>query len=103
LGFGSLQVIDGNTAVGSAPATSRVFGTAVGADYPVSAHELAGFALAGGGTNPNHGAIGRVVLPPRADSAPIGAGQERVRGPELRAMRGESGPPSSLPIFVSHY
>ena len=32
-------------------ATSRLFGTAAGADYWFSAHTLAGFALAGGGTN----------------------------------------------------
>ena len=88
-GFGGLQVIDGNAA-GSKPATSRVFGTAVGADYPASAHELAGFALAGGGTNLNHGAIGRVVLPKWADSAQMGAGRERLRGP-------------ARPHFVSHY
>ena len=38
-------------ALGSNGATSRVFGTAAGADYRFSAHTLAGFALAGGGTN----------------------------------------------------
>jgi uncharacterized protein with beta-barrel porin domain len=37
--------------VGSNTATSRVFGTAVGADYRFSPFTLAGFALAGGGTN----------------------------------------------------
>jgi hypothetical protein len=38
-------------AFGSNGATSRLFGTAAGADYWFSAHTLAGFALAGGGTN----------------------------------------------------
>ena len=38
-------------AFGSHGATSRLFWTAAGADYWFSAHTLAGFALAGGGTN----------------------------------------------------
>ncbi|MGY8661494.1 autotransporter domain-containing protein [Bradyrhizobium sp. UFLA05-109] len=50
-GFGGAQATDGNTVTASNDTTSRVFGTAVGADYQVSAHTLAGFALAGGGTN----------------------------------------------------
>ena len=50
----------GNSAVASNSATSHVVGTAAGADYPVSAHRLAGFALAGGGTIFGHG---RNVLP----------------------------------------
>src|SRR5205807_9713815 len=36
---------------GSNATTSRVFGAAVGADYRFSPFTLAGFALAGGGTN----------------------------------------------------
>ncbi|WP_426418420.1 autotransporter domain-containing protein [Bradyrhizobium genosp. A] len=50
-GFGGSQSTDGNSAVGSNGATSRIFGTAVGADYLFSPTTLAGFALAGGGTN----------------------------------------------------
>lgn len=50
-GFGGSQSTDGNSAVGSNSATSRIFGTAVGADYLFSPTTLAGFALAGGGTN----------------------------------------------------
>jgi autotransporter-associated beta strand protein len=50
-GFGGSQTTDGSTASGSHGATSRLFGTAAGADYWFSAHTLAGFALAGGGTN----------------------------------------------------
>jgi uncharacterized protein with beta-barrel porin domain len=51
MGFGGSQTSDGNTALGLNSATSRLFGTAAGADYWFSAHTLAGFALAGGGTN----------------------------------------------------
>ncbi|HLX18024.1 MAG TPA: autotransporter domain-containing protein [Bradyrhizobium sp.] len=50
-GFGGSQTTDGNTALGSNTATSRIAGTAVGADYRISPFTLAGFALAGGGTN----------------------------------------------------
>jgi uncharacterized protein with beta-barrel porin domain len=50
-GFGGSQTTDGNVALGSNTATSRIFGTAVGADYLFSPRTLAGFAVAGGGTN----------------------------------------------------
>ncbi len=50
-GFGGSQTTDGNTAQGSSTATSRIFGTAVGADYRFSPSTIAGFALTGGGTN----------------------------------------------------
>jgi uncharacterized protein with beta-barrel porin domain len=50
-GFGGSQTTNGNAALGSNTATSRVYGTAVGADYRFSPFTLAGFALAGGGTN----------------------------------------------------
>ena len=50
-GFGGSQTTDGNTALGSSTTTSRVFGMAVGADYVFSPRTIAGFALAGGGTN----------------------------------------------------
>jgi autotransporter-associated beta strand protein len=50
-GFGGSQTTDGNAAVGSATATSRIYGTAVGADYFFSPRTMAGFSLAGGGTN----------------------------------------------------
>ena len=41
----------GNAALGSNDATARAFGFAAGADYRISRDTLAGFALAGGGTN----------------------------------------------------
>jgi len=50
-GYGGSQTTDGNATVGSNTATSRIFGAAVGADYRFSPSTIAGFALAGGGTN----------------------------------------------------
>ena len=50
-GFGGSQTTDGNAALGSNTATSRIGGVAVGADYWLSPQTVAGFALAGGGTN----------------------------------------------------
>ncbi|WP_083742100.1 autotransporter outer membrane beta-barrel domain-containing protein [Bradyrhizobium mercantei] len=50
-GFGGSQSTNGNTALGSNDTTSRIAGTAVGADYLVSPNTLLGFALAGGGTS----------------------------------------------------
>ena len=50
-GFGGSQATDGNAATGSNNSASSVYGTAVGADYSLSPNTIAGFALAGGGTN----------------------------------------------------
>jgi autotransporter-associated beta strand protein len=50
-GFGGSQTTDGNAIVGSNNAVSSVYGTAIGADYRFSPDTLAGFAMAGGGTN----------------------------------------------------
>jgi hypothetical protein len=50
-GFGGSQTTDGNASVGSSTSNSRVYGTAVGADYLFSPHTIAGFSMAGGGTN----------------------------------------------------
>ena len=50
-GFGGSQTTDGNAALGSNTATSSIYGTAIGADYRISPFTVAGFALAGGGTN----------------------------------------------------
>jgi autotransporter-associated beta strand protein len=49
--FGGSQTTDGNNAAGSNTATSRIYGTAIGADYRFSPFTIAGFSLAGGGTN----------------------------------------------------
>lgn len=50
-GFGGSQRTDGNAVVGSNEARSNIYGGAVGADYRFSPDTLAGFAMAGGGTN----------------------------------------------------
>jgi autotransporter-associated beta strand protein len=50
-GYGGSQTTDGNTVLGSNSTSSRIGGVAVGADYRFSPYTLAGFALAGGGTN----------------------------------------------------
>ena len=50
-GFGGSQSTEGNATTGSNNTTSNVYGTAVGADYLFSPNTIAGFALAGGGTN----------------------------------------------------
>ncbi|MDB5582579.1 MAG: Outer rane autotransporter barrel [Bradyrhizobium sp.] len=63
-GFGGSQTTDGNATLGSNTATSRIGGVAVGADYWLSPQTIAGFALAGGGTNfsVNGGGSGRSDL-----------------------------------------
>ncbi len=50
-GYGGSQTTDGNTALGSNNTRSSIGGVAVGADYRFSPYTLAGFAVAGGGTN----------------------------------------------------
>jgi len=50
-GFGGSQSTSGDVGLGSNGTTSRIAGTAVGADYLFSPDTLAGFALAGGGTS----------------------------------------------------
>jgi uncharacterized protein with beta-barrel porin domain len=50
-GYGGSQTTDGNTALGSNNTRSSIGGVAVGADYRFSPNTLAGFAVAGGGTN----------------------------------------------------
>jgi uncharacterized protein with beta-barrel porin domain len=50
-GFGGSQTTEGTAALGSNNTTSRIFGVAAGADYIFSPRTIAGFALAGGGTN----------------------------------------------------
>jgi len=50
-GFGGSQSTSGNIALGSNNTTSNIAATAVGADYLFSPNTIAGFAMAGGGTN----------------------------------------------------
>jgi autotransporter-associated beta strand protein len=49
--YGGGSTTDGNAALGSNSSTARAFGFAAGTDYRISPSTLAGFALAGGGTN----------------------------------------------------
>jgi autotransporter-associated beta strand protein len=49
--YGGGSSTDGNAGLGSNSTTARVFGFVAGADYRLSPVTLAGFALAGGGTN----------------------------------------------------
>ncbi|QDP25792.1 autotransporter domain-containing protein [Bradyrhizobium cosmicum] len=76
-GFGGAQDSNGHAGLGSHDATSRVFGTAVGADYRLSANTLAGFALAGGGTNFSVTGLGSG----RSDLFQAGAYLRHVDGP----------------------
>lgn len=50
-GYGGSQTLQGDAAVGSATTTSRIYGTAAGADYRVTPNTMIGFALGGAGTN----------------------------------------------------
>jgi autotransporter-associated beta strand protein len=49
--YGGGATTNGNATLGSNTATARAFGFVAGADYRISPATLAGFALAGGGTN----------------------------------------------------
>ncbi|MCA6126106.1 autotransporter domain-containing protein [Bradyrhizobium sp. WSM 1704] len=49
-GFGGSQTTDASASLGTSNTSSRVYGVAAGADYPLSPNTIAGFALAGGGT-----------------------------------------------------
>jgi uncharacterized protein with beta-barrel porin domain len=57
-GFGGSRSTGGNAATGSNDTSSRIFGTAVGADYLFSPNTLAGIALAGAGTNSSVNSLG---------------------------------------------
>lgn len=63
-GFGGSQTTDGNIALGSNNTSSRIYGVASGAEYRFSPQTIAGFSLAGGGTNfsVNNGGMGRSDL-----------------------------------------
>jgi uncharacterized protein with beta-barrel porin domain len=57
-GVGASLTSSGNAMPGSGAASSRFFGTVVGADYSLSPQTMAGFAMAGGGTYFNVGNFG---------------------------------------------
>ncbi|MCP3368374.1 autotransporter domain-containing protein [Bradyrhizobium cajani] len=50
-GYGGASNLNGNAPAGSSTTTSRIYGTAVGADYRLSPDTLLGFALGGAGFN----------------------------------------------------
>jgi uncharacterized protein with beta-barrel porin domain len=77
-GYGGSQTTDGNAALGSNTATSRIAGTAVGADYRFSPNTIAGFALAGGGTNFS---IANALGTGRSDLFQAGAYLRHTQGP----------------------
>jgi autotransporter-associated beta strand protein len=76
-GFGGAQTTAGNAAAGSNDSRSSLYGTAVGADYRVSRDTLAGFALAGGGTNFSVNGLGAG----RSDLFQAGAYMRHSHGP----------------------
>jgi uncharacterized protein with beta-barrel porin domain len=77
-GFGGSQTTDGNAVLGSNTATSRIAGSAVGADYRFSPFTIAGFALAGGGTNFS---IANALATGRSDLFQAGAFVRHTVGP----------------------
>ena len=80
-GYGGSQTTDGNTALGSNNTKSSIYGTAVGADYRFSPNTLAGFALAGGGTNFSVNGLGAG----RSDLFQAGAFMRHTVGPAYLA------------------
>ncbi|MDP3075609.1 autotransporter domain-containing protein [Bradyrhizobium sp.] len=77
-GYGGSRTTDGSPVVGSNDTTSRVYGGVVGADYRFSPFTLAGFALAGGGTNFS---IANGVGSGRSDQFQAGAFVRHTVGP----------------------
>jgi uncharacterized protein with beta-barrel porin domain len=76
-GYGGSQNTNGTTVLGSNATTSRVAATAVGADYRFSPNTIAGFAMAGGGTNFSVNGFGTG----RSDLFQAGAFVRRTVGP----------------------
>ena len=77
-GYGGSQTSDGNAVLGSNSVTSRIAGAAVGADYRFSPFTIAGFALAGGGTNFS---IANALGTGRSDLFQAGAYLRHTAGP----------------------
>ncbi|WP_050886999.1 autotransporter outer membrane beta-barrel domain-containing protein [Bradyrhizobium sp. ORS 285] len=76
-GFVGSQSTDGMTAARSARSSSRLYGTAVGADYLLTPTTVVGLALAGGGTGFSVDALGAG----RSDLLQAGAYVQHVQGP----------------------
>jgi autotransporter-associated beta strand protein/probable HAF family extracellular repeat protein len=76
-GYGGSQTTDGNAVLGSNNTRSSIGGVAVGADYRFSPNTLAGFAIAGGGTNFSINGLGSG----RSDLFQAGAFMRHTVGP----------------------
>jgi autotransporter-associated beta strand protein len=76
-GYGGSQTTDGNAVLGSNNTRSSIGGVAVGADYRFSPSTLAGFAMAGGGTNFSVNGLGGG----RSDLFQVGAFMRHTVGP----------------------
>jgi fibronectin-binding autotransporter adhesin len=76
-GYGGSQTTDGNAVLGSNNTRSSIGGVAVGADYRFSPNTLAGFAVAGGGTNFSVNGLGSG----RSDLFQAGAFVRHTNGP----------------------
>ena len=76
-GFGGSQSSNGQASVGSSDTTSRIYGAAAGAAYLFSPNTLAGFSLAGGGTNFSINGLGSG----RSDLFQVGAYMRHTDGP----------------------
>jgi uncharacterized protein with beta-barrel porin domain len=76
-GYGGSQTADGNAVPGSNNTRSSIGGVAVGADYRFSPNTLAGFAIAGGGTNFSVNGLGSG----RSDLFQVGAFVRHTVGP----------------------
>ncbi|MGJ5207131.1 autotransporter domain-containing protein [Bradyrhizobium sp. HKCCYLR20261] len=76
-GFGASQSSNGRASAGSNDTTSRIYGAAAGADYLFSPNTLAGFSIAGGGTNFGINVLGSG----RSDLFQIGGYMRHTDGP----------------------
>ena len=77
-GYGGSQSTDGNAVVGIERSDQPYSGSAVGADYRFSPNTIAGFALAGGGTNFS---VANVAGNGRSDLFQAGAYVRQTEGP----------------------
>ena len=80
--FGGSNRANGDAVIGSTNVTAQTFGFAAGMDYHVSPNTIAGFALAGAGTN---WGLASALGTGRSDAAQVGAYAITYRGPAYLA------------------
>jgi uncharacterized protein with beta-barrel porin domain len=80
--YGGSNRTNGDAAIGSTNITAQTFGFAAGMDYHVSPNTIAGFALAGAGTN---WGLANALGTGRSDAAQVGAYAITYRGPAYLA------------------